>query len=137
TAFEAELILDAAIAQSEQQVEAFWRVREDQSAAQKEEGAAWKHDVSVPVSRIPAFLREATEAVERFYPGARVAAFGHVGGGNMHYDVVQPAGGDARAFGAARDEGSRIVHDTVARYDGSISAEHGLGRMKTEEALRY
>ncbi|MBS0295503.1 MAG: FAD-binding oxidoreductase [Proteobacteria bacterium] len=136
-AFEQELILDAAIAQSEQQVRAFWRIREDHSAAQKPEGAEWKHDVSVPVSRIPAFLDEANAAVARFHPGARVVAFGHVGDGNVHYDVLQPVGADSTAFAALRDEGARIVHDIVARYDGSISAEHGLGRMKSQEALRY
>jgi FAD/FMN-containing dehydrogenase len=137
SAFEQELILDAAIAQSEQQTRAFWRIREDHSAAQKPEGAEWKHDVSVPVSRIPAFLEEANAAVARFHPGARVVAFGHVGDGNVHYDVLQPVGVDPAAFSALRDEGSRIVHDIVARYDGSISAEHGLGRMKSQEALRY
>jgi len=137
SAFEQELVLDAAIAQSEQQVRAFWRIREDHSAAQKPEGAEWKHDVSVPVSRIPAFLEEANAAVARFHPGARVVAFGHVGDGNVHYDVLQPVDADSAAFSALRDEGSRIVHDIVARYDGSISAEHGLGRMKSQEALRY
>jgi FAD/FMN-containing dehydrogenase len=136
-AFEKELIVDAAIAQNEQQAKAFWRVREDHSAAQKEEGAAWKHDVSVPVSQIAHFIGEATEAVEKFHPGARVVAFGHVGDGNAHFDVVQPEGSDAKAFSALRDQGSRLIHDIVARYEGSISAEHGLGRMKSAEALRY
>jgi FAD/FMN-containing dehydrogenase len=136
-AFEDELILDAAIAQSEQQAADFWRLREDQSAAQKPEGLAWKHDVSVPVSKIAAFIAEATEAVERFHPGARVVAFGHVGDGNVHFDAVQPEGSDPHAFMELRDEGSRVVHDIVARYEGSISAEHGLGAMKSAEALRY
>ncbi len=136
-AFEDELISDAAIAQNEQQAAAFWRLREDQSAAQKPEGAEWKHDVSVPVSRIAAFIEEATAATERFYPGARVVAFGHVGDGNVHFDVIQPMGADGAAFSAKRDEGSRIVHDITARYEGSISAEHGLGSMKSGEALRY
>jgi FAD/FMN-containing dehydrogenase len=136
-AFEDELILDASIAQSEQQARAFWRIREDHSAAQKPEGAEWKHDVSVPVSQIPAFIEAANAAVERFHPGARVVAFGHVGDGNVHYDVLQPNGADSAAFSALRDEGSRIVHDITASFDGSISAEHGLGRMKSQEALRY
>jgi FAD/FMN-containing dehydrogenase len=135
--FEAELVTDAAIAQNLDQAKAFWRVREEHSAAQKVEGAAWKHDVSVPISRIPEFLEEATSALERFYPGVRVVAFGHVGDGNIHFDAVQPEGGDGAAFSAKRDEGSRIVHDIVARYEGSISAEHGLGRMKTAEAALY
>lgn len=136
-AFEAGLIIDAAIAQSDAQRAAFWKVREEQSAAQKPEGGGWKHDVSVPVSRIADFLDEATAAVERFHPGARVGAFGHVGDGNLHYDVLCPPGGDLPAFLARWAEGSEVVHDIVAKYDGSISAEHGLGRLKTEEARRY
>ncbi len=136
-AFEAGLITDAAIAQNDAQRAAFWKMREEQSAAQKPEGGGWKHDVSVPVSRIADFLDEATAAVERFHPGARVSAFGHVGDGNMHYDVLCPPGSDLPAFLARWEEGSRIVHDIVARYDGSISAEHGLGRLKTDEARRY
>ena len=135
--FEAGLVVEAAIAQNDAQRAAFWKVREEQSAAQKPEGGGWKHDVSVPVSRIADFLEEATTAVERFHPGARVSAFGHVGDGNLHYDVLCPPGGDHPAFLARWAEGSQIVHDIVARYDGSISAEHGLGRLKTEEARRY
>jgi FAD/FMN-containing dehydrogenase len=136
-AFETGLITDAAIAQNDAQRAAFWKVREEQSAAQKPEGGGWKHDVSVPVSRIADFLEEATAAVERFHAGARVSAFGHVGDGNLHYDVLCPPGGDLPAFLARWAEGSQIVHDIVARYDGSISAEHGLGRLKTDEARRY
>lgn len=136
-AFEEGLIIDAAIAQNETQRADFWKVREEQSAAQRPEGGGWKHDVSVPVSRIADFLDEATAAVERFHPGARVSAFGHVGDGNMHYDVLCPPGGDLKAFLGRWMEGSEVVHDIVATYNGSISAEHGLGRLKTEEARRY
>ncbi len=136
-AFEAGLIVDAAIAQNDAQRAAFWKVREEQSAAQKPEGGGWKHDVSVPVSRIADFLDEAAVAVEKFEPGARISAFGHVGDGNMHYDVLCPPGVDHAAFIGRWMAGSEIVHDIVARYDGSISAEHGLGRLKTEEARRY
>jgi FAD/FMN-containing dehydrogenase len=136
-AFETGLINDAAIAQNDAQRAAFWKVREEQSAAQKPEGGGWKHDVSVPLSRIADFLEEATAAVERFHPGARVSAFGHVGDGNIHYDVLCPSGGDLTAFLGRWEQGSQIVHDIVARYDGSISAEHGLGRLKTDEARRY
>jgi FAD/FMN-containing dehydrogenase len=136
-AFEDGLILDAAIAQNAQQAKDFWRVREDQSAGQKPEGAGWKHDVSVPVSKVAAFIAEASAALERFHPGVRISAFGHVGDGNVHYDAIMPVGSDAKAFSALRDEGSKIVHDIVAGYEGSISAEHGLGRLKTDEALRY
>lgn len=136
-AFEAGLIIDASIAQNDGQRADFWKVREEQSAAQKPEGGGWKHDVSVPVSRIADFLDEATAAVERFEPGARVSAFGHVGDGNMHYDVLCPPGVDHAAFIGRWEKGSEVVHDIVARYDGSISAEHGLGRLKTDEARRY
>lgn len=136
-AFDGGLITDAAIAQNETQRAAFWKLREEQSAAQRPEGGGWKHDVSVPVSRIADFLTEATAAVERFEPGARVSAFGHVGDGNLHYDVLCPPGADLKTFLGRWSEGSKVVHDIVARYDGSISAEHGLGRLKTDEARRY
>lgn len=136
-AFEEDLITDAAIAQNETQVRDFWKLREEQSASQRPEGGGWKHDVSVPVSRIADFLDEATAAVEAFEPGARVSAFGHVGDGNMHYDILCPPGGDLAAFLDRWEAGSRVVHDVVARYEGSISAEHGLGRLKTDEARRY
>ena len=137
SALEDGLIADAALAQSDAQAAAFWKLREEQSAGQKPEGAGWKHDVSVPVSRVAEFITEATAAVERFHPGCRVSAFGHVGDGNIHYDVIRATGADDAAFAALRDDGSRIVHDIVARHDGSISAEHGLGRLKTAEALAY
>jgi len=131
------LVLDAALAQNQTQAKAFWSLREHQSAAQKPEGAVWKHDVSIPISKIAAFIEEATAAMESFAPGVRVLSFGHVGDGNIHFDVLQSAGGDAKAHNALRDQGSHLVHEIVARYSGSISAEHGLGAMKTEEALLY
>jgi FAD/FMN-containing dehydrogenase len=91
----------------------------------------------VPVSQVADFIDEATAAVEAFQPGCRVVAFGHVGDGNVHYDVLVPDGGDGEAHSALRDQGAQIVHDIVARRMGSISAEHGLGTMKSAEALRY
>ena len=136
-ALEDDLIQDAAIAQTEAQAKAFWALRENQSSAQKREGAAWKHDVSVPVSRMADFIDEATRAIEAWAPDVRVVAFGHVGDGNVHYDVLAPPGGDQTQHAARRDQGSRIVHDIIARMDGSISAEHGLGTMKSAEALLY
>jgi FAD/FMN-containing dehydrogenase len=131
------LIRDAVVAQTEAQAKALWAIRENQSPAQKPEGATWKHDVSVPVSRVPEFLERASAAMRAFAPGARIAAFGHVGDGNIHYDVLRPDGGSDADHAARRDEGSRIVHDLVVSLGGSISAEHGLGAMKTAEALRY
>ncbi|CAN7520434.1 FAD-binding oxidoreductase [Phenylobacterium sp. LjRoot164] len=136
-ALEDGLVRDAAVAQSQAQAQAFWSVRENQSPGQKPEGATWKHDVSVPVSRVADFLNQTTARMEALVPGARVTAFGHVGDGNIHYDVIRPDGGDDAAHSALRGEGSRIVHDIVASMGGSISAEHGLGSMKTEEARRY
>ena len=137
TAFEKELILDAAVAQSEAQSAAFWALREGQSAAQKQEGPAWKHDVSVPVSRVPEFLETADLRLADAFPGVRIDAFGHVGDGNIHFDVLAPERGDAAAHAERRNEGARLVHDLVASLGGSISAEHGLGVMKTAEARRY
>jgi len=134
---EAGLIVDAVVAQSESQAQALWGLRENQSAAQRPEGATWKHDVAVPVSRVARFLDEAEVAVRRLAPGARVVAFGHLGDGNIHYDVLRPEGGSDAEHAARREAGSRIVHDLVASLGGSISAEHGLGAMKTEEARRY
>jgi FAD/FMN-containing dehydrogenase len=136
-ALESGLIQDAAVAQSDTQAHAFWAVRENQSGGQKPEGAAWKHDVSVPVSKVADFIDRATAAVETLSPGVRVVAFGHVGDGNVHYDVLRAEGVPDEPHDALRDAGARIVHDIVAGMDGSISAEHGLGAMKSVEALRY
>jgi len=134
---EAGLVRDAVVAQTEGQAKAFWAVRENQSAAQKPEGAVWKHDIAVPVSQVPAFIEQADAAVRAFAPGSRVVAFGHVGDGNIHYDVLRPADGPDAEHIARRDDGSRMVHDIAARLGGSISAEHGLGVMKTAEGARY
>jgi len=128
---------DAAIAQTESHAAAFWALRENQSAAQKSEGAAWKHDVAVPVSAIPAFLAAAGSALEARWAGVRIDAFGHVGDGNIHYDVLAAPGGDPAEHNARRDEAAHLVHDIVMGFGGSISAEHGLGTMKTAEAAAY
>jgi len=136
-ALEDGLILDAAVAQTVAQSRAFWAVRENQSGGQKAEGASWKHDVSVPVSRIADFIDQASAAMIAFDPSVRIVAFGHVGDGNVHYDVTRAEGASDEAHSARRDEGSRIVHDIVASMDGSISAEHGLGAAKTADALLY
>ncbi len=136
-AFEEALILDAAIAQNETQAAEFWRLREDHSAAEKAEGAGWKHDISVPLSRMADYIVEADKAVGDFMPGARVVAFGHVGDGNVHFNVIIPEGMEEAKFVSLRDAGAKVVHDLAHSYEGSISAEHGLGRMKTREALQY
>ncbi|HEY5072701.1 MAG TPA: FAD-binding oxidoreductase [Caulobacteraceae bacterium] len=136
-ALEEGLITDAAIAQNHAQAKAFWAVREGQSAAQKPEGSAWKHDISVPISAIAAFIDGATQTLGRRFPGVRIDAFGHVGDGNIHFDVLAPDGGGAEAHLAQREAGARIVHDLAVSLGGSISAEHGLGTMKTAEAAAY
>jgi FAD/FMN-containing dehydrogenase len=136
-AFEQELIQDAAIAQNQTQAEAFWTLREHQSAAQKPEGTNWKFDISAPVSKVPEFLARAAVAAERIAPGCRIVAFGHVGDGNIHYGVIQPEGADGSAHDDLRAAGEEAIHDIVDALGGSISAEHGLGAMKTAEALRY
>ena len=137
SALEDGLIQDAAIAQTTAQARAFWALRELQSEAQRSEGAAWKHDVSAPISRIAEFLERASADIAARWPGVRIVAFGHLGDGNIHYDILAPEGGDQRAHAAVRDAAARLVYDLIASLGGSISAEHGLGAMKTEEALRY
>ena len=136
-ALEDGLIQDAALAQNETQAKAMWAVREGQSGAQKPEGSAWKHDISVPVSQVARFIEQASAEVERQEPGARIVAFGHVGDGNIHYDVLRPAGSDEAAHAALRNTGAKAVHDIAVALGGSISAEHGLGTMKSAEALTY
>jgi FAD/FMN-containing dehydrogenase len=136
-ALDGGLIEDAAIAQTEAQAKAFWALREGQSAAQKPEGPAWKHDVSTPVSRVAEFIETASRTLQARFAGVRIDAFGHVGDGNIHYDVLAPAGGDWAAHAAGRDAAAKIVHDLVVSLGGSISAEHGLGTMKTAEAAAY
>jgi FAD/FMN-containing dehydrogenase len=129
-ALEAGAIEDAAIAASLDQRHEFWALRESIPEAQIREGGSIKHDVSVAVGDVPAFLAEATEAVEGFEPGARVCAFGHLGDGNIHFNVSQPVGADRTAFLARWDAMNEVVHGIVARMGGSFSAEHGVGRLK-------
>jgi len=134
-AFEAGLVLDAAIAASLTQQDAFWHLRESMSEAQKPEGGSIKHDVSVPVSRIPAFLEEADAAVHALIPDARICAFGHLGDGNIHYNISQPVGADKAAFIARWREVNAVVHAVVHKHTGSISAEHGVGQLKRDELV--
>jgi len=131
-ALEREIIEDASLAASLDQREAFWAIREDLSDAQKPQGGSIKHDVSVPVGAVPAFIDEASAAVEVFMPGARVVAFGHLGDGNIHFNVSQPVGADKQAFLDQWSAMNEVVHAVVARHSGSISAEHGIGRLKRD-----
>ena len=129
-AMEKGLVSDAALAQSEGQREGFWAARELISESQKPEGGSIKHDVSVPVSLVPRFLAEADAAVTRLLPGCRFVSFGHLGDGNIHYNVSQPPGMDKAAFLALWNEMNDVVFEVVGRFGGSISAEHGIGRLK-------
>ena len=131
------LCTDGVVAQSEDQAKRLWSLRENISEAQKIEGLSIKHDVSLPISCIGDFLEQADAALAAAWPGLRVVAFGHVGDGNLHYNLSMPAHGDNTALIAAQPEVNRIVHDLVHQHGGSISAEHGIGQLKREEILRY
>jgi FAD/FMN-containing dehydrogenase len=136
-ASEKGLATDAAIAASEAQRAALWRLRENLSEAQKKEGASLKHDIAVPIAAIPDFVARAIPAVLKIVLGSRPVPFGHLGDGNLHFNFSLPAGGDGAAFLAARDKVARAVHDIVHEFQGSMSAEHGIGVMKRDELLHY
>jgi FAD/FMN-containing dehydrogenase len=129
------LVLDAVLAQSLAQREALWKLRESVPEGQRHEGASIKHDVAVPVAALPAFLAQATRAVAGIVPDGRLVAYGHVGDGNLHFNVSQPAGGDARAFLSRQHEIEGAVYAVVRQFNGSISAEHGIGRLKREDLV--
>ena len=134
--FEAGMILDAVLAESSSQQRAFWFIREAIVEAQKYEGGSLKNDVSVPVSRVADFIAAASEAVCVRIPGIRPVPFGHVGDGNIHFNLSQPEGADTAGFMARWDEIQTAVNDIVVGLDGSVSAEHGIGRIKREELVR-
>jgi len=136
-AMESGLVTDAVLAESGSQREALWSLRENMSAAQKLEGASIKHDVSVPVSSVPTFLEDATSAVIGAMPGVRPVPFGHIGDGNIHFNLSQPPEMEPQVFLDRWQEMNDIVHGVVASLDGSISAEHGIGVLKREELTRY
>jgi len=132
TGVERGLVEDGAIAETLEQSKAFWRIREEVGEVQKKLGGSIKHDVSVPVAAIPAFIEEANAAVVAAVPGARPFPFGHVGDGNIHYNVSQPEGADKAAFMAQEDKVQDMVFDIVLKHGGSISAEHGIGIAKRD-----
>jgi FAD/FMN-containing dehydrogenase len=136
-AIEAGLAGDAVVAASESQAAALWRLRETISEAERHQGPAAKHDVSVPVSAMPGFIGSAADEVKARFPGSRVVAFGHLGDGNVHFNVQAPAREDGARWLAERgEEVSAFVHDLVDELGGSISAEHGIGQMKRLELAR-
>lgn len=129
---EKSLVTDATISESREQRNMLWKLRTAMSDVQKPEGGSIKHDISVPVSSVPAFVKEATAKVEQMVHGARVVAFGHLGDGNLHYNVSQPVGADKAKFMAKWEAVNDAVHGIVTKYEGSISAEHGIGLLKRD-----
>ena len=136
-ALENESILDAALAQSGEQAKRLWALRENIGEAQKLEGLSIKHDVSVPISRIPEFIERADQALARAFPEIRIVTFGHIGDGNLHYNQSKSGEGENSVFLAAQVEVNRIVYQLVHELGGSISAEHGIGQLKRDELLHY
>jgi D-lactate dehydrogenase (cytochrome) len=130
---EQAIVDDAVIAVNLAQRMSFWKLRDEMSAAQKPEGGSIKHDISVPVAAVPDFIEQANAAVVKLIPGARPVPFGHLGDGNIHYNVSQPVGGEPADFLARWHEVNAVVFDIVLRMGGSISAEHGIGVLKREE----
>ncbi len=131
-------VLDAVFADSIAQARAFWRIREATTEAQKFEGGSIKSDVSVPVSRVAEFIAAASAACAAALPGVRLVTFGHVGDGNIHFNLSQPLAGLTREeFLGEWDRMNRIVHDIVAAMGGSFSAEHGIGRVKRHDLTHY
>jgi FAD/FMN-containing dehydrogenase len=131
-AMEAGEVLDAVLAESEAQRAAIWRIREEHTEAQRKAGASVKNDVSVPVSRVPELIERASAACRNLIPGIRPMPFGHMGDGNIHVNLVQPEGADPAAFLARSHDIMDCVNEVVRDLDGSFSAEHGIGQLKTD-----
>jgi len=134
---EQTVVADATIAQSQEQANRLWALRENVSEAQRREGPNVKHDISLPISAIPQFCRDTAAALEAAFPGIRLFVFGHLGDGNLHYNVAAPSGEDARTFLEKTAAINRIVHDRAVALGGSISAEHGIGQLKRDELRHY
>lgn len=137
SAAENGLVRDAVIASSSEQAKRLWRMREDLPDAQKAAGGSIAHDVSVPLSRLAEFIARADAAIEKAYPTVRPCCFGHLGDGNLHYNPICPTDWTYERYAAETASINRIVHDIVVSAGGSISAEHGIGRLRLEENLRY
>lgn len=136
-ALEKDLIDDAVVASSIAQSKGLWNLREHITLAQAEEGKNIKHDIAVPISNIGNFIVETDALLEQAFPGIRMVSFGHLGDGNLHYNVSPPVGIDPEEFIAKQADVNLVVHDSVHRFGGSISAEHGIGALKREEIKRY
>jgi FAD/FMN-containing dehydrogenase len=136
-AIENRIAVDAAVAASDEQAKSLWALRENISEAQAAEGANIKHDIAIPISRISDFIDVMDAQLTASFPTARLVTFGHLGDGNLHYNLAHPEGSDAAEFVAHTPTINRLVHDRVVEFGGSISAEHGLGQYKRSEILRY
>jgi FAD/FMN-containing dehydrogenase len=136
-AFENGSVTDAVVAQNQAQRTELWALRENLSESQKFEGGSIKHDVSVPLSALPAFLDEATAALNAFMPDARLCCFGHMGDGNMHFNVSQPIGMDKQIYLDQWQAMNKVIYDVVMQHRGSFSAEHGIGVLKREDMAQY
>jgi D-lactate dehydrogenase (cytochrome) len=136
-ALEQEIIQDAVVASSIAQSKALWNLREHISLAQAEEGKNIKHDISVPISRIGDFIRATDVQLQEKFPGCRLVTFGHLGDGNLHYNVSPPENDSHDEFIKQQSAVNLVVHDSVHQFSGSISAEHGLGALKRDEIRRY
>ncbi|MBL4801973.1 MAG: FAD-binding oxidoreductase [Emcibacter sp.] len=137
TAMEKDLVLDGVIAKNQNESTNLWGLRENLSEAQRHEGGSIKHDISIPISAIPEFLTDAGKLVENMIPGARPVPFGHLGDGNLHYNISQPIEMDRQVFLDKWHDLNRNIHNIVEKFNGSFSAEHGIGRMKTDEMSHY
>ncbi|MBK8159180.1 MAG: FAD-binding oxidoreductase [Rhodospirillaceae bacterium] len=135
-ALEAGQITDGLLAESEAQRAELWRLREGIVNAQPREGASIKHDISVPVASVPAFVAEASVALKATFPDVRLLCFGHLGDGNLHFNLLQPIGDDPAAFLGQTLAFNRLIHDLITVYRGSISAEHGIGQLRRDELQR-
>jgi FAD/FMN-containing dehydrogenase len=136
-AVEAGELADAVIARSVAQARALWQLRESITLALAKDGKCVKHDVSLPVSAVPDFVGRADALLQRHHPGVRIFTFGHLGDGNLHYNVARPAGAQNAVLDAMQPGLSRLVHDLVHELGGSISAEQGIGRIRTDDMRRY
>ena len=134
---EDELVLDAAVARSERDRTAFWKLRETIPEAQRLDGGSIKHDISIPVASIAEFIERGSRWIADNVPDGRLVAYGHVGDGNLHFNLNQAPGADRRAFLAREEPVKRAIHDLVQEFGGSFSAEHGIGRLKVGELERY
>ena len=135
--YEKQFIQNVLIAESLSQAENFWALRENMSEAQKLEGGSIKHDVSVPVSKIPEFIDETSQMLNNLVSGIRLCAFGHMGDGNIHFNISQPVDMNKETFLTHWEEFNDVVHQMAEKYNGSFSAEHGIGLLKTKEMERY